>query len=482
MLNAMLNRALVFVFALVLAASSLNAAAAQTAPVLPNTPAGQRMSAWLTAFNSGRRDAIRAYFAKYDPKALKDLDDYVQFSASTGGFDLRKILVSTPTKIVALLQERASDSFAKMMMQVDPKPPHKRVNGFIMPAPRPAEFALPHLSDSELLAQVRAHMQRDAEAGRFSGAVLIAKDGTPVFEQAYGFANREQHIANTVDTRFRIGSMNKMFTATAIMQLVQAGKIDLDKPFGTYITDYPNKSMSSTVTIRQLLTHTGGTGDIFTPEYFKMRAKIHTLQDYIDLFGRRPVLFKPGSKFDYSNYGFVILGRAIELVSGQDYYSFVHDHVFVPAGMNSTGSEPEDIAVPNRAVGYMDTPSGLKPNTDTLPYRASSAGGGYSTAGDLLKFANALQQHKLLNAEYTQMMIAGKVPMGMPDSKYGFGFGDRVINGIECFGHSGGAPGQAGDLDFCPSDGYTVVVLSNFDPPATMHATDFIENRLPLGH
>jgi D-alanyl-D-alanine carboxypeptidase len=286
-------------------------------------------------------------------------------------------------------------------------------------------------------------------------------------------------LPNTLDTKFRIGSMNKMFTATAIMQLVQAGKIDLDAPFGNYLQDYPNKSVSGTVTIRELLTHTGGTGDIFTPEYFKNRLKIRTLQDYIDLFGERPLLFKPGSKFDYSNYGFIILGRVIEVVSGQDYYSYVHDHIFVPAGMNSTGSLPEDVAVPDRSIGYtMMNGSQLQPNTDTLPYRGSSAGGGYSTVSDLLKFANALQAHKLLDARYTQMMIEGKVPMGAPGDQYAFGFGDRFVNGIECFGHNGGAPGMYGDLDFCPSDGYTVVVLSNLDPPAGS-VVEFIENRLP---
>ena len=192
------------------------------------------------------------------------------------------------------------------------------------------------------------------------------------------------------------------------------------------------------------------------------------------------MLFKPGSKFDYSNYGFILLGAVVAKVSGQTYYDYVRDRIYVPAGMTSTGSEPESVAVANRSIGYMLSPKGKwVPNTDTLPYRGTPAGGGYSTVGDLLRFANALLSHKLLNAAYTQMMTTGKIAMGPGGAKYGFGFGDRTINGTRCFGHNGGAPGMNGDLEICPGTGYTVVVLSNIDPPAASRIADFITNRLP---
>jgi CubicO group peptidase (beta-lactamase class C family) len=157
----------------------------------------------------------------------------------------------------------------------------------------------------------------------------------------------------------------------------------------------------------------------------------------------------------------------------------VQQHIYAPAGMTSTGSEPEDDAVANRSIGYtqMDG-STWQPNTNTLPYRGTSAGGGYSTVGDLLRFANALENHVLLNAQYTEMMTTGKVdtPMG----KYGYGFDDRTINGTRCFGHGGGAPGMNGDLEICPNSGYVIVVLSNLDPPAAGNISDFIANRLPV--
>lgn len=454
-------------------------AAAPAAPVIPATPAGKVFAAWLQAFNSGDRSQMLKFYQTYEPDKLDRLDNLLQFRQMTGGFDLRKIVSSSPGALVVLVQERLSDTFGQATLNVGDKPPYHVASLAIEQVERPADFAIPHLTPAQLVSAASTYAQQQAAAGGFSGAVLVAKDGKPVFQQAYGLADRAHNVPNTVDTRFRIGSMNKMFTATAIMQLVQAGKIDLDKPFGTYVTDYPNKDVSSGVTIRELLTHTGGTGDIFGPDFEKNRLKLRTLQDYVNLYGTRPLRFTPGSKFEYSNYGFILLGVVIERVSGQSYYDYVRDHVFMPAGMTSTGSEPEDDTVANRSVGYTSGRSGgLQPNTDTLPYRGTSAGGGYSTVGDLMRFANALLSHKLLDTQYTDMMTTGKVAMG-PNITYGFGFGDRTINGDRCFGHNGGAPGMNGDLEICPASGYVVAVLSNLDPPAAGRIADFLTNRLP---
>ena len=345
---------------------------------------------------------------------------------------------------------------------------------------RPPEFAIPHMSESDLLLVLRKKMGDVATTDRFSGAVLVAKNGKTVFADAYGLADREKKTPNTLKTRFRLGSMNKMFTAVATLQLVQSGKLDLKAPFGNYLTDYPNKDVASKVTIEQLLSHTGGTGDIFGPEFDKNRLELKTLQDYVKLYGNRGPEFEPGSRWQYSNYGFLLLGVLIEKVSGQSYYDYVHDHIFKPAGMTGTASEPEEQTVADRSRGYTRfTGSSLQPNTDTLPYRGTSAGGGYSTVEDLLKFATALQTNKLLNAQYTEMLTTGKTdtPMG---GKYAYGFIDSMVNGTRCFGHGGGAPGMNGELKICPGPGYVVAVLANMDPPAASRVADFVTNRLPL--
>jgi CubicO group peptidase (beta-lactamase class C family) len=142
------------------------------------------------------------------------------------------------------------------------------------------------------------------------------------------------------------------------------------------LTDYPNKDVASKVTIHQLLTHTGGTGDFFGPEFNAHRLELRTLQDYIKLFGQRGPEFEPGSQWAYSNYGFLLLGVVIERVSGQSYYDYVRDHVYSPAGMTSTDSLPEDQDVPQRSIGYtkMDGGETWRPNSDTLPYRGLPPG------------------------------------------------------------------------------------------------------------
>jgi CubicO group peptidase (beta-lactamase class C family) len=391
-----------------------------------------------------------------------------------------KTVESTPTHFVAYVQERGSDQFAQASVDVDSTPAHNITRLALQAIERPAAFAIKRLDERSLIDSVRARVARDAAADRFSGAVLIGHDGKAVFAQAYGLADREHQIPNTLDTRFRIGSMNKMFTATAVMQLVQAGKVKLDVPLATYLPDYPNKELASKVTIHYLLTHTGGTGDIFGPDYNAHRLELRTLADYVSLYGNRPLAFEPGSKWEYSNYGFILLGRVVERVSGLSYYDYVARYIYAPAGMSSTGSEPEDSVVKNRSVGYTRMGgTGWQPNATTLPWRGTSAGGGYSTVGDLLRFAEALRQHKLLDARHTEMLTTGKVetPGG---GKYAYGFGDNTSNGLRCVGHNGGAPGMNGDLEIC-DDGYVVAVLANLDPPAAGRISDFIRNRLPAG-
>src|SRR4029079_1098967 len=426
----------------------INAACvAQSAlPQLPDTPAANQAKGWLEVFNAGDVEKRRAFLQKNYPSRLERFDRETEMRRATGGFDVKKVEESTPTKVVLLIQERMGDQVARFTVEVEPAPPHAIKQFQFQVIPRAGEFAIPHLTETELVTSLRKRVDELVPADLFAGAVLVAKDGKTVFAQAYGLADREKKTPNTLKTRFRLGSMNKMFTAVATLQLVQNGKLDLKEPFGTDLTDYKNKDIAAKVTIEQLLTHTGGTGDIFGPEFDTQRLELKTLQDYVKLYGNRRPEFQPGSRWKYSNYGFLLLGVIVEKVSGQSYSDYVRDHIFKPAGMIATASEPEDQVVADRSVGYMrsDGPS-WQPNTDTLPYRGTSAGGGYSTVEDLLKFATALQTNKLLDAKHTEMLTTGKVetPGG---GKYAYGFQDAVVNGLRCFGHGGGAPGMNGEL------------------------------------
>jgi CubicO group peptidase (beta-lactamase class C family) len=264
-----------------------------------------------------------------------------------------------------------------------------------------------------------------------------------------------------------------MFTATATLQLVEAGKISLDDPIGKFLVDYPNHDVATKVTVRHLLTHTGGTGDIFGPEFTKNRLSLREHSDYLKLYGPRGLLHKPGAEFRYSNYGFVLLGAILEKVSGGSYYDYVRSKLFEPAGMKSTGSLPETEKVPKRAAGYMKREGAWVSNADTLPWRGTAAGGGYSTVGDLLRFAQALESGKLLSkatlSEATKAQQEG----------YGYGFSVQGEGALRSYGHGGGAPGMNGELRVFPELGYVLVCLSNLDPPAATRLVDFFALRMP---
>ncbi len=321
-------------------------------------------------------------------------------------------------------------------------------------------------------------LARRAAEGSFSGAVSISKAGEPLYAAARGEALNGES-PNTVDTAFRFGSMGKMFTAVAIAQLAQAGKLSFDAPLGKYLKDYPNAEVAK-VTLHQLLTHTGGTGDIFGPQFMDKRAQLKELRDYVALYGTRAPEFPPGSRHQYSNYGFILLGRVIEEVSGMSYDRYVRERIFLPAGMMATDNQPENSRVHGLAVPYSVDPSGaLRSAADSLPWRGTSAGGGYSTVGDLQKFASALLAHRLLDEKHTALLLTGKVDTPRRGMSYAYGFEDAELpNGLHRVGHGGGAPGMNGVLAIYPEAGYVVVVLANRDPPAAMNIDRFVADRI----
>ena len=455
------------------------AAATKAPPALQGTEsqAEQQFRAWLSAFNSGDRARYEAFLRQTFPSRAARLDGDLNFLMRTGGFDIRKVESRTATSVTCLMEERAWNNVARAVLEVESAAPYRITRLEVNLAPRPAGMAVRRLSEAELAAAVRAKVDAQAAAGRFQGAVLVARSGKVIYSDARGPADRENKTPNTLDTKFRMGSMNKMFTATAVLQLVQAGKVKLDAPLGTYLTDYPNREVATKVTIHHLLTHTGGTGDIFGPEFTAHRLDLKTLGDYVKLYGARGLEFEPGSKWRYSNYGFLLLGAIVEQVSGQSYYAYVRDHIFAPAGMTGSGSEPEDVAVPGRAKGYMQEKGAWVLNTGTLPYRGTSAGGGYTTVGDLLRFATALTGHELLDARHTALLTTGKAetPRG---GKYAYGFEDTIDGGVRSFGHSGGAPGMNGDLRVFPDSGYVVAALANTGSGASQ-VVSWVSERLP---
>lgn len=343
---------------------------------------------------------------------------------------------------------------------------------------------------ANIKSELETYFDNLSKDDKFSGAVLVAKDGEPIFKKAYGLANRNTKAENNTETKFNLASMNKMFTSVAVAQLAERGKLSFEDTIGKHLPDYPNKAVADKVTIHQLLTHTSGMGIYQNEKFFAQIDQIKTIADLLPFYVNEPLAFEPGTKWEYSNSGYAVLGLIIEKVSGQNYFDYVRENIFKPAGMKNTDSYEKTANVPNLAVGYMkmganNQPDPNAPITDNSafrPMKGSSAGGGYSTVGDLLKFSEALQKHKLLSKKFTDIITTGKFDVGGPLGKYAYGFGDKIFGGKHIIGHNGGNPGIAANLDIFPELGYTAIILSNFDPQrAMMQAVMKIREIIPAG-
>lgn len=340
-------------------------------------------------------------------------------------------------------------------------------------AVRPAKLASPALIEA-----VDTRAASAAAKDHFSGAILLAQNGRVLFQKAYGLADRARYKPNKVDTQFHFGSMGKMFTAVAIMQLAERGKVDLEAPIGRYLTDYPNQNIATKVTVANLLSHTGGTGNIFGPDYDRRKASLRSTKDYVDLYGSRAPEFAPGSRQSYSNYGFILLGRVVEQVSGLQYDDYIQRNIFKPVGMASTGNRPNSEVLPRRAVGYTGSGARLKSADDWLPPNGTAAGGGYATVSDFNRFVGGLTSHRLLRSETLKRLIEGGVKTS--DGQFaGFDFGGTMGEAGRFIGHTGGAPGMNGSLQHFLTSGVTVIVLANRDFPAAESIAVFAAHRLP---
>lgn len=323
----------------------------------------------------------------------------------------------------------------------------------------------------EVVRATETFLEELNEFDELSLAVMITKDGVPVLQKAYGLANRSFNAPNKIDTKFNIASMNKMFTAVAIMQLVERGRLGLNDKVGDHIRDYPNNEVKNNVTVYELLTHTSGMGNIFGSLYSRTPVnKFQSVEDYLPLFVGDPLRFAPGTKYEYSNAGYILLGYLLERITGQDYHSYVSENILVPAGMENTDCYDVQYPIPDLAVGYSRSKSTLeqyeyKSNEYMKMTKGGPAGGGYSTVEDLIRFGEALFGNVLLNDKYTDMTTSGKVrvddvPQG---GEYCFGFLEQIINGHRIVGHSGNFAGIRSSLKIYVHDGISIAVLSNFD-------------------
>ncbi|MEN7536141.1 serine hydrolase domain-containing protein [Aurantiacibacter flavus] len=404
--------------AFALASSSLMAQDDQDAEAL--------FAQWLPVFNSGD-ETIRSFYESRigNPNPAYELD----LARSTCGLDPVRVLSSTAGEYVVLAVERCFPALVRVTVRTIDGEKGRRVIVPLHPY---------NLSPAGAANYTFAAAAREAEANTFAGIVMIVPGEGELRVQAYGYADLAGTRPVTLDTPFLLASAGKMFTAVAVLQLVEQGKIDLNAPLGRYLPDYPNAQTREEVTIRYLLTHRDGTGDmgILRREHGENRARVRSLADIVALNAERDPAFEPGTQTAYGSYGMLLLGLVVEAVSGEDYYAYIQRHVFDPAGMAQAGfpllSEMGDVAV--GLTTFYGQESELVPNLDVLPWRGTPGGGGVASASDMVAFFAALKDGTLLSPA----MLAQAVT---PSEAFGWGLGFSVSPG-QSWGHGGNSYGM----------------------------------------
>jgi CubicO group peptidase (beta-lactamase class C family) len=316
---------------------------------------------------------------------------------------------------------------------------------------------------------------RDEEAAdRFSGVVAIEHGERVVFQGAYGQAHRGFCVPNAIDTRFNLGSITKMFTAVAVLQLCEQGKLALDDKVSAYLPELKVGGIER-ITIHHLLCHSSGLGDYWNEKCKQRRSTLRTVGSYLTLIEGQQPAFEPGSATLYGNAGYLVLGGIIEAVSGRDYYEYVEEQVCRRAEMTRTAFLHLD-RIADFAHGYThiewEGPQHPDYRTDNIfqyPVRGNPAGWLYSTAPDMLRFGAALRRDQLLSAQSRELMLAIHA-RGEQGERFGYGTQHVPYSQGTAVGHGGRAFGAATIFLFLPAVGYTVCVLSNYDRPADKRA------------
>jgi D-alanyl-D-alanine carboxypeptidase len=313
----------------------------------------------------------------------------------------------------------------------------------------------------------------DAQTAGFSGAVLVGRGDTVEVEAAFGAADSATNRRNLRDTRFNLGSVNKTFTAIAVAQLVQQGRLSLDDALVEHLPDYPNREAAARIRIRDLITHRSGVAQFMRADFGEI-----SVAAMVQRVAAEPQVFEPRARQEYSNGGYVVLGRVIEVVSGIPYERHIADRIYRPSGMTASGfyrsgDALERFAMPiSSAGGRVGSPGpGFVPG----PRAGNPAGGGYSTAADLFRFARALRTGRLLDEQTTRYVLHGTFA---EDPRWGYSLREQTAGTRRFIGNGGGAPGVNAEFRFEPAGDYTVVVLSNSSPPSATNLLAAILGRI----
>lgn len=430
----------------------------------PASPTARMIREFFSAFNSGDAGKMAAFYGEAATEefrsrrtAEEDRRLYDRLYGDLGPLEIRSVERDSPDEVrVTASSERMPEPVQFVFELRD-----DRIQGFSVRVGGPdgeggPVLDLPRGADDATLTRLLDEQLRQLAAdGEFSGVALLARDGKPVFHNAYGMANRAAGIANETSTRFDVGSITKLMTQIAIAQLLQSGKLGLDDTILDHIPDYPNPDAARRITVQQLVDHSSGLGDIFNDRWEAFpKDELVSPRAFFPLFADRPLRFEPGEGRAYSNAGFIVLGAIVEAASGQSYAEYMEAQVFRPAGMKRSGFPARDGKARDLAIGYTRHGGGdeAQPNLGMLPIRGCPAGSSSHTAEDLLKLDRALRAGKLLDPAWAAWVFTGSKPETPPSGEIGYPIGV-----------AGGAPGVSAGLE---SDGETTaIVVSNLDEP-----------------
>ncbi|MCK4409010.1 MAG: beta-lactamase family protein, partial [Candidatus Eisenbacteria sp.] len=427
-------------------------------PEMPEGIEGERVQMLLDAVNNGDVELAKRFHEESFSDELKErfplaefVGLYEGFVRQVGSIDFHSVRVYDPPRedvTVIIFWDMNFGAWKAFSFQYgEGDKPDGLLNGFTINRARTPSDVEPEgpLTEEEAIAEVWPFLDRLCERDLFSGTVMIAKGDEVLLAASCGEASKRFRAAVTLDTKFNIGSMNKMFTSTAIMQLVEKGLLSVDDPISGYVDEsWLPPEMTERITVHHLLTHTSGLGSYFTDEWDAASRKLYReVGDYKPLFAGDTLAFAPGTDWSYSNTGMFMAGVVIESVTGEDYFDYIRENIYAPAGMENTDCYDMDCPVENLAIGYWpsdDCASGWKNNYYEHVIRGGPAGGGFSTAPDLFHFARALEKGVLVSGESLEVMWTDHFDPERPYG-YGYGFGLREGRAGKVVGHGGGFTG-----------------------------------------
>jgi CubicO group peptidase (beta-lactamase class C family) len=466
---------------LVAVAGILAACAKATPSDLPDTPAARALSGWLAVYNGSNADSLVAFAQKsYAASELASRPaDFVArghqlWRKNYGRFEWLRVDTATAHSIDGFVRHELTQAIGKVYVEVDSQPPHGVTGVYLLPFARPPTdlTVASTRTDTEIARELEAFATTLESADVLSGTVALYRGESRLLSHAFGMARREPPTPNDLDMRFELASLSKLFTAVAIAQLVEQGKLRFETTLAEALPGYPNRETAARISVHQLLTHTSGLPDYYrNGKIRQIETSLRSLNDYFPAFALDSLRGEPGRVFDYSNSNYIVLGAIVERISKLRFETYVERFIFRPAGMTNTCYC--EAGAPRRATQYSRYTSGFGPSRRPEPERwievpnearrpGAPAGGGISTAEDIARFGAALLTNKLVSAETFARMVVPHTSMG-GDGQKGYGFEVHDWSGTRFVGHGGNFWGVMSQVDIYPATGHVMVVLSNND-------------------